>query len=82
MRRLFYLSLGMAAGGYASYRLSRAAQAWTPTGLADSAAGMGASVRAVADEIRASSAAREAEIRHAVGLDELLDDQYDHTTTT
>lgn len=71
MKRLFYLTLGIAAGAYTSYRLSRVAEAWTPTGIADGAAGLGASIREVAGEIRADAAEREAELRRVAGLDEL-----------
>ncbi len=73
MRRLFYLSVGVAAGVYATRRLTQAAQAWTPRGLADGAAGVGATVRDVAAEARAHAAEREAELREALGLDRLLD---------
>lgn len=72
MKRLFYLSLGVAAGTYASYRLNRATEAWTPAGLVDSAAGWGASVREIADDVRARAAEREAELRGMLDLDESL----------
>lgn len=69
MKRLFYLSLGMAAGVYASYRAREAAHAWTPLGLAEGAAGLGASLREMAGEVRANAADREAELRDTLQLD-------------
>lgn len=77
MKRLFYLTVGVAAGAYAMYRLNRAAQAWTPTGITDGAIGLSASAREIAGEVRASAAEREAELRQALGLDGLPEKQYD-----
>lgn len=71
MKRLFYLSLGIAAGAYATYRLSRTAEAWTPAGLAGTAAAVFASVREIADDARARAEEREGELRDMVGLDEM-----------
>lgn len=73
MKRLFYLSLGVAAGVYATQRLHRAAHAWTPEGIARSAAGVGAAVRDVAEEVRSHAAERETELREILGLDGPLD---------
>lgn len=73
MKRLFYLSVGMAAGAYASHRLGRAARAWTPNGLADSATGLGVSVRRALDDVRANSVQREAELRAALGSEDRPD---------
>lgn len=75
MKRLFYLTVGVAAGAYAMYRLNRTAQAWTPTGIADGAAGVGASLQEIASEVRATATEREAELRRALGLDGLLDEE-------
>lgn len=73
MRRLFYLSVGIAAGVYATQRFHRAVHAWTPTGLAEGAAGVSATAREIAQEVRATAAQREAELRGAAGLDEMLE---------
>lgn len=75
MKRLFYLTVGVAAGAYAMYRLNRKAQAWTPTGIADGAAALGASLQEIAGEVRETAAEREAELRRTLGLDALLEEE-------
>lgn len=69
MRRLFWLSLGAAAGVYAVRRLSRKAEQFTPEGLAKQVAQVGAAVRTVGDEVRAQMGAREEELRVGLGID-------------
>ena len=71
MKRFFYLSVGVAVGIYVSHRLTRAAQVWTPAGVADSAVGLGSSLRELAEEIRADAARRETELRETIGLDDV-----------
>lgn len=67
MKRLFYLTAGAALGAYATRRISRAARACTPGGLAetavDRAAGAGASVRDLTARVRSEAAVREDELR-------------------
>ncbi|HEV2087870.1 MAG TPA: hypothetical protein VGR21_06140 [Cryptosporangiaceae bacterium] len=66
MRRLFWLGLGVAAGALAVRKLTRAAQSYSPRGLADSArgsvTGLVDSVRDFVDEARRASAEREREL--------------------
>ena len=50
-------------------KITKTAQAFTPAGLADSAGGIGDSIRYFADQVRAGMAEREAELRDALGLD-------------
>ena len=80
MRRLFYLSLGAVAGAYASHRLHRAARAWTPAGLADSAAGVSASLREAVHEVRVRATEREGQLRGELGLNEPTDMHVDERT--
>lgn len=68
MRRLFWLALGAAAGAFAARRLTGFARAWTPGGIANHAAGIGAAVRDLAEEVRAAADMRESELRAALGL--------------
>jgi len=70
MRRLFYVAFGAAAGIVAVRRISAAANRWTPEGLAAQAGGAGERIAAWWAEVQAYSAAREAELREALGLDD------------
>ncbi|MCP2340845.1 hypothetical protein [Actinomadura rupiterrae] len=80
MKRLFWLSVGAGAGVYASHRVKRRverlAREWSPEGVAVRAvnAGQGAGRRLLdfAAEVKAETAAREQELREAVGLDGTL----------
>jgi hypothetical protein len=73
VRRLFWLGLGVAVGVLAVRRVSRFTRAWTtPQGLAEQAVGLGDAARGVAldfaDEVRATAARREAQLRAELGL--------------
>lgn len=70
MKRLIWAGLGAAVGAIVLRKASRAAQAYTPTGLAKSLAGVGDSLRELADEARVNMAERESELRLALGVDE------------
>ena len=70
MRRVFWVAVGATVGVLVVRKVSKAAQAYTPTGLAASAAGVGDSLRYFADQVRAGMAEREAELRDALGIDE------------
>lgn len=80
MKRLFWLSVGAGAGVYATHRVKRRverlARQWSPEGVAVRAvhAGQGAGrrLRDLAADVKAESAAREEELREAVGLDQTL----------
>ncbi|MBV9096998.1 MAG: hypothetical protein JO079_02975 [Frankiaceae bacterium] len=75
MRRLFYVALGATAGVLAVRRASAALQRWTPEGVAGQLGGAGERVALWWAEVQALAAAREDELRHALGLDAAQDDQ-------
>ena len=68
MRRLFWVAVGAAAGVYAVRKVQKTVHAYSPSGLAERAGGLGASVKAFADEVRDRAAEREAALRDALGL--------------
>jgi len=69
VRRLFWLTLGATAGVLVVRKVTKTAHAFTPAGLAGSAGGIGDSLRYFADQVRAGMVEREAELRHALGID-------------
>ena len=69
MRRLFWVAVGAAAGIYAVRKVQKTMHAYSPSGLAQRAGGLGESITAFAEEVRAGMADREAELREALGLD-------------
>jgi Family of unknown function (DUF6167) len=69
MRRLFWVAVGAAAGIYAVRKVQKTMHAYSPSGLAERAEGVGGSIRAFAGEVRAGMADREAELREALGMD-------------
>ena len=83
MKRLFWLGVGIAVGAIVVRQVTRAAQAYTPSGLAgtarNSAAGLWESVQDFIADVRDGMAEREEEIQAAfeqgVSLDD-LDDRY------
>jgi hypothetical protein len=66
---MFWLALGATAGVLVVRKVTRTAKAFTPAGLAESAGGLGESLRAFADEVRLGMVQREAELRDALGID-------------
>lgn len=64
------MAVGATAGVLVVRKVSKAAQAYTPSGLAASAAGVGDSLRYFADQVRAGMVEREAELRDALGIEE------------
>ena len=88
MRRLFWLGLGIAVGAIVVRQVARAAHAYTPAGVAESArnsaAGIWGSVQDFVADVRDGMAEREEQIRDAfvrgeaiTDLDEDLDDYDD-----
>ncbi len=75
MPRMFYLSLGAAAGVVAVRRVARLASALTPESVAGSVI---ASVKEFTADVRDGMAEREAELRSALGI--IGDDDADGTT--
>jgi hypothetical protein len=69
MRRLFWVAVGAAAGIYAVRKVQKTMHAYSPSGLAERAGGLGGSITAFAEEVRAGMADREAELRAALGMD-------------
>lgn len=74
MKRLFYVAAGAVIGVAAMRRLTRAAQAWSPDGIAGRAAHLGAEIRDFAGDVRVGMAEREAALREALDLDDDPDD--------
>jgi hypothetical protein len=73
MTRLFYVALGAGVGIVAVRRASRLAKAWTPQGISAQAGVVGEQLGALWADVRAFAAEREAELREALGLDDLSD---------
>jgi hypothetical protein len=70
VRRLFYVAFGATAGVIVVRRVTQAAQKWTPEGLAGQAGGMGGRLAEWWSIVQESAAARELELREALGIDE------------
>lgn len=66
MRRLFWMALGATGGVLLVRRVSSAAQAYTPAGVAG---GLGDGLRELAAAVREGMGEREAELRTALGMD-------------
>ncbi|MEP7194667.1 MAG: hypothetical protein ABI903_17610 [Actinomycetota bacterium] len=73
MRRLFWIALGATAGVLVVRKLSKAAQAYSPSGLAQGLSGglsdLGEGLREMAGAVREGMADREIELRYALGID-------------
>jgi hypothetical protein len=68
MRRLFWVAVGAAAGVYAVRKVQQTLHAYSPSGLAERAGGVGGSITAFVAEVRDGMADREAELREALGM--------------
>ena len=68
MRRLFWVAVGATAGVYVAFKVQKKLHSYSPSSLAGRAAGAGGSLRAFAEDVRLGMAAREAELREALGL--------------
>lgn len=69
MRRLFWVAVGASVGVLMVRKVQRTVRAYTPAALTERAQGLGASIRAFTDEVRAGMAERELELRGVLGLD-------------
>nr|WP_246211630.1 DUF6167 family protein [Phytoactinopolyspora alkaliphila] len=71
---MFWIALGATAGVLVVRKLTRAAESLTPEGAAGQVSktfgSVSASIREFADDVRASMAERDTELRHALGIDE------------
>jgi hypothetical protein len=74
MRRLFYLAVGVGIGIAAVRKATKAAQKFTPSGMAgsarSSASGLFDSARAFIDEVRVNMAEREIQLHEALSGDD------------
>ena len=73
MRRLFWVALGATVGVLAVRKVTKAAEAYSPSGLAGGFAGglsdLGEGLRELADAVREGMSEREGELRNALGID-------------
>ena len=73
MRRLFWVALGASLGVLVVHRVTKTAQAYSPSGVAQGLSGglsdLGEGMREMAQVIREGMAERETELRHALGID-------------
>ena len=68
MSRALWFVAGAGAGAYALTKARRAAEAFTPEGLADRLAGLSVGARLFGEEVRAGMAVRDNDLRERVGL--------------
>ena len=69
MSRLFWTALGAAVGVYAVRKVSKAAEAYTPAGVAHGLSDFGEGLRELATAVREGMDEREGELRLALGID-------------
>jgi hypothetical protein len=73
MRRLFWLALGATVGVLVVRKVTKTAQTYTPSGVAQGlSAGLsdlGEGLREMAQAVREGMAERETELRYALGMD-------------
>ncbi len=80
MNRGLWFVAGAGAGVYAMLRARRAAEAFTPEGLRDRAAGLGVGAHLFAEELRAGMSEKETELRDRLGW--TLPGQHELTTAS
>jgi hypothetical protein len=80
MKRLFWLGIGLAVGAVVVRKVTRTANAFTPSGIAtslsQSAGGLVESLRSFVEDVREGMAEREEQIHEAFAAGELYDDEY------
>jgi hypothetical protein len=73
MRRLFWVALGATVGALIVRKVTKAAQAYSPTGMAQGLSGglsdLGEGLREMAEAVREGMGERETELRLALGID-------------
>jgi hypothetical protein len=70
VKRLFYIAFGATAGVIVVRRVTNAAAKWTPEGLVGQAGGVGERLSEWWAVVQAGAAARERELREALGIDD------------
>ncbi len=68
MNRAFWFAAGAGAGVYAVAKARRAAEVFTPEGLADRLAGLSVGARLFSSEVRAGMDEKESELRDRLGV--------------
>lgn len=68
MKRIFWVVAGVTVGVLLTRKASRTAAQFTPGGIADQIATLGAVFREFADDVRDAMAEREYELREALGI--------------
>jgi hypothetical protein len=68
MNRTFWFAAGAGVGVYAMTRARRAAEAFTPEGLADRLAGLSLGAHLFGQEVKAGMAEKENEVRRRLGV--------------
>ena len=68
MSRTLWFAAGAGVGVYAMTRARRAAEAFTPDGLADRLAGLSLGLHLFRDEVRTGMAEKENDVRERLGL--------------
>lgn len=69
MRRVFWVALGATAGVLVVRKLTKAAESYTPEGMARGLSSLGDGFREMAAAVREGMAEREGELRLALGID-------------
>lgn len=73
MRRIFWLALGATVGVLVVRKVTKTAEAYSPSGVAaglsNGMSDLGEGLREMAEVVRAGMAEREAELRYALGMD-------------
>jgi hypothetical protein len=67
---MFYIAFGAAAGVLVVRRVTQAAAKWTPEGIASQAGGAGGRIAEWWATVQDYAAARELELRQALGIDD------------
>jgi hypothetical protein len=80
MRRLLWLGVGLAVGALVVRKLTKTAQAYTPSGIAtslsESAGGVAATLRSFVEDVREGMAEREQQINDAFAEGVAYEDEF------
>ncbi|MPZ96663.1 MAG: hypothetical protein GEU96_17560 [Propionibacteriales bacterium] len=68
MSRMFWFAVGAGSGVYAVVKTRRAAERFTPSGVADQLGALGHGARLFADEVRTGMGEHESQLRTRLGL--------------